>query len=91
MIDSKINGSGRKPQGTDVPVSRHYRLIERPWEAIPRRRYAIERFVYRLEDGTEHWSLEQFFENVLEAQCYLARLRNGPRMISEVTVSEKPA
>jgi hypothetical protein len=91
MSDSTIDPSDRKPRGTEAAANRRYRLIERPWEAIPRRRYAIERFVFRLEDGTEHWSLERFFENALEAQCYLARLRNGPRLISEVTVSERPA
>lgn len=64
-----------------------YRLIERPWETIERRRYAIERYVMTLDDGSEHWSLERFFANPLEAQQYLARLRKGPRVITETTIS----
>lgn len=67
-----------------------YRLVERPWETTERRRYAIERHVVTLADGSEHWSLERFFSNPLEAQQYLARLRKGPRVITEIT-SDRPA
>lgn len=64
-----------------------YRVIERPWETIERRRYAVERLLVKLEDGSEHWSPERFFSNPLEAQQYLARLRHGPRVISDVTLN----
>jgi hypothetical protein len=64
-----------------------YRVIERPWEVIERRRYAIERYVMTLEDGSEHWSLERFFPHPLEAQQYLTRLQRGPRVLTEATSS----
>ena len=66
-----------------------YRLVERPWETVERRRYAIECHIATLEDGSEHWSLERFFANPLEAHQYLARLRKGPRVITEATTSAR--
>jgi hypothetical protein len=64
-----------------------YRLVERPWDVVERRRYAVERLAFTLDDGSEHWSLERFFGTTLEAQCYLARLRRGPRVITELRAS----
>jgi hypothetical protein len=57
------------------------RLVERAWD-IERRRYAVERLTIDLPD-VQHWSIEQFFENVLDAQLLMAQRVKSPRVISE--------
>jgi hypothetical protein len=66
-----------------VPI--RYRVVERPWETIERRRYAVECYVHTRDDGSEYWGLERFFSNPLEAQQYLGRLLRGPRVITNST------
>jgi hypothetical protein len=76
-------GLASREHRTELPTrAMKYRLIERTWETNDRRRYAVERLA-AVTDGGEHWSLERFFANVLEAQLYLASLKKGPRVISE--------
>lgn len=61
------------------------RVVERPWEEIPRRRYAVERLTIDLPK-IQHWSIERFFGNVLDAQLFMAQYSKGPRVVSERTV-----
>lgn len=62
------------------------RIVERPWD-IERRRYAVEGLRYELHDGTKGWSVEKFFENVLDAQLFMASYARGPRVVSEREVT----
>jgi len=62
------------------------RVVERPWD-IDRRRYAVEQLRWTTTEGEEFWGVEKFFDNVLDAQLFLASYSKGPRV---VTVREVP-
>jgi hypothetical protein len=63
-----------------------YRVVERDWD-IGRRRYAVEMLIFAEHEGESWaWSIERFFDNVLDAQVYLSKIKKGPREITRVTI-----